>query len=274
MPEVATSLAVNTIAPAQSCHHQPATKKRRLFRAHPRGAGDLDVMACKVVTAEVHEKGYGPYFKTSYVITDWKGVVTQVARSNLESLTVSGVNVVDLMHANFGQWVKLAAGARDGGKSEDNPRHTEVFSCDSALPKPIPSRECVRNAMACLIHEDLVLRIPQLGDRLISTLPSIFRNAAVKFIKPSRWGFLSNKGQLIGAIEELCHEFKGAGAEDKFILQVHIPRLITSLHCVAVRGRQIYDPECPEIGWLPLTLASFACLGIDKIRDGYKIIGG
>jgi hypothetical protein len=161
-------------------------------------------------------------------------------------------------------------------ESEGIPFDTSALAVVSReLPKPEISRECVRDALALLIRSHLLLRLPQpCPDVAMWAIPQIFCNTGLKFRKPSTWGILRDYRHYAGAIEDLCHEVTGAGTADKFILRVYIPHLHTSLHCVAVRDRQIYDPACPELGWLPLTPASFACLGITEISAGFKITGG
>ena len=159
-------------------------------------------------------------------------------------------------NARPGTRVKLGAGARS--KLEE-----------SSLASAPTGRDCVSLAMALLISPKDFLHIPQPSlDLRLSALKRFFRYTELKLLKPSKWGILRDFCHFVGAIDDIC---SNATAEDKFILRVTLPPPVaTSLHCVAVRGREICDPATGQ-GWLPLAPASFEALGISAINTGFKI---
>ena len=56
-----------------------------------------------------------------------------------------------------------------------------------------------------------------------------------------------------------------------YVLQVHVSDVGTNLHCIAVRGQQVADPE--DGTWRPLTAESFASLSIDEVNFGLAVQG-
>jgi hypothetical protein len=313
MPEVATSLAVNTTAPTQK-----KRKQLHLSRAvaRPLDGGGIDIKACMFKRMTVYEKHYIIYDFGTYWIQDRKhGRISQVCEDNLDGLVYSDESgqhsVMDEMHRREGKFVEQGCGARSSQRVESggvplDRSATAAVSGDS--PESKPSRECVvrsskwggskgepldrpaiaavsgdslestlsfecvRLALALLIDQALMLRMPSACSYVrMRSVPQIFCNTTLKFTKPSKWGIPGNWRQYTGAIEAIC---KGATVDDRFILQVHLNLSNTSNHCVAVRGLRICDPACPELGWLPLTIASFGSLGIDEIYFGFKITGG
>ena len=125
------------------------------------------------------------------------------------------------------------------------------------------SFDCVLQATQHLIP-DLCDSIPQTGNLLFSALPRML-NRKVRLLKPSDWHILADPRFFKNAIADLCANAK---EEDLFILQVKLPK--TSLHCVAVKSRMIYDDQS-DFERLPLVPESFATLQIESILNGFKI---
>ena len=213
-------------------------------------------------------------------VVPWRGILpwiglgrdvhTQVRKSNLLGMNFTDdkgqqQSVLEAVHANEGKKVKFGAGARSDGDKVGARSSAPVSDHPHEFPISSPSHECVSDTIFFLLSSSESLHIPQPSpDLRLSVLCKIYSNTVTKLIKPSKWGFLRSHRHFTGAIEDICTHAK---AEDRFILQVTLPPPInTSLHCVAVRNLQICDPALPDKGWLPLTPASFACLGISAKR--------
>ena len=56
-----------------------------------------------------------------------------------------------------------------------------------------------------------------------------------------------------------------------YVLQVHVSDVDTNLHCIAVRGQQVADPE--DGIWRPLNEESFSTLSIDAVNFGLEVRG-
>jgi hypothetical protein len=198
----------------------------------------------------------------------------QVSASSIDALTFTDAsgnkhNVVAYARAHAGERVILGTGARAverelEGRGSVMVTSMQARACDSKLS----SRRCVSDAMSLLVSPTEFARIPQPSDDLLMTaLRQIFSNSReTKFLPPSKWGFLRDPQAFRGAVEDVCQQ---ARLDDRFVLRVTLPN--TSLHCVAVRDRQICD-LATGLGWLTLTSESFATLGIQNINAGFKVV--
>ena len=111
-------------------------------------------------------------------------------------------------------------------------------------------RRCIANVLRTMVSEDEYALLPLGDDLRLDTLPQTFRNrASFTLSRPVSWGFLRDHHHFNGTVDDLCTNAK---ITDRFILRVTLSETNTSLHCIGVMNRQIFDPSS-TLGWLPLT---------------------
>ena len=193
----------------------------------------------------------------------------QVRHSNLYGVTFTDPtgqhqHVMTVAKAGNGHRVNLGTGARE-------PEVNCLAAGLASAPQVSVGHECVSDALLLLVSSVEFPRIPQpSADLQFNSIKQIFHHSkAIALLKPSQWGILRDARNFTDSIEDLCSY---ATVSDKFIFRVTLPPpASTSLHCVAVRDREICDPATGH-GWLPLAPASFKTLAISAINAGFKIV--
>ena len=237
----------------------PEVVQSRILVQHPVHPGaDIDITMIKA-KRHTFDDGEEQWCYGAYDVHQHKWI--QVPCSSVDHLRVTDAfgkssSAVYTSRAQPGRPVKLGTGKRK--------------RCDKLVgTTPILSRRCVADSMSLLISPSEFEKIPLQCDNLrMDLLPAIFANTKVKFSRPAKWGFLRDPSNYNGAIEDLCVNAK---LDDRFIIRVTLIDAMTSLHCVAVRNRQICD-VATGMGWMPLTAESFTQLNIGAINFGYKVM--
>ena len=170
-----------------------------------------------------------------------------------------------------GARIKLGTGADSKGNMTDETTDADTYPSAAVYGtignrSILSERRCVSDALYFLVPSNDYQLLPTGDDLRLDHLPMIFRNASVKLLRPSKWGFIRDCTNYVGGIDDLCTHAK---IDDRFLLRVTLIAARTSLHAVAVMNQQILSPS---LGWLPLTPDSFKTMDIASINAGYKIV--
>ena len=152
-----------------------------------------------------------------------------------------------------------------GGPAVDHVLRTgETVECAPGAKTVESPGFCVRDCFHLLGHTEVQLpnHIPLKQCRsALSIYP------AFTLLKPSGWAMHDVPLWQPISIASFLATYK----EGHYVLQVHVSDVDTNLHCIAVRGQQVADPE--DGIWRPLTAESFASLAIDEVNFGLAVQG-
>ena len=81
----------------------------------------------------------------------------------------------------------------------------------------LSDRRCVSDALHFLVPSNDYQLLPTGDDLRLDHLPMIFRNASVKLLRLSNWGFIRDCRNYVGGIDDLCTHVK---IDDRFLLRV------------------------------------------------------
>ena len=152
-----------------------------------------------------------------------------------------------------------------GGYAVDHVLRTgETIECAPGARTPESLGFCVRECFHLLGHTEVQLpnHVP-----LKQCLQALSNDPAFTLLKPSGWPMHDVPLRQPISIASFLAKYKAG----HYVLQVHVSDVGTNLHCIAVRGQQVADPE--DGIWRPLTAESFASLSIDEVNFGLAVQG-
>ena len=152
-----------------------------------------------------------------------------------------------------------------GGYAVDHVLRTgETIECAPGARTEKSLGFCVRECFHLLGHTEVQLpnHVP-----LKQCLQALSNDPAFTLLKPSGWPMHDVPLRQPISIASFLAKYKAG----HYVLQVHVSDVGTNLHCIAVRGQQVADPE--DGIWRPLTAESFASLSIDEVNFGLAVQG-